>query len=662
VRIQLRSLYLCAICACTQTIVEAQTIIVEPSVAVSPVASGGHFWGTGNTHAAPDDPLSLITCGIRIRSDPLSWEAYLYRTADGGQTWNTARVDATSSDTGRPDMVSETACALGRRGSMYMNSSVYGRYYSQPFRLAYSSDHGRTWERPLTRRDWYDATQSVVDNTGGRFDGTLYIFSDFLFDRRSQLSGAYEPLLTSIDHGLSVFPARSEKPTSSYAAPGWPSQSVVLGSGTVMAVRKVEFAGTDSAKGHVGSANRPVSIGIEVVASSDGGKSLEPPILVRKWNQTDILLDGELRDDRGLTDAVTAIGTDSQSSSYKGRVYVAWREADTLAAVSRIMLAWSDDAGKTWAAPNRVDDAPRDSAHSLNVEDNRAPDPTAPSIAVAPDGTVGLTWLENRFAPSIRFSASFDGGKSFKTSVSVYDAEHFSKAISTSWVNNYATVQDYANVGVDSARPDLGHPGISIYTQASPFDALAATTDGVFHAMWNTRSDGVLRTARIRINRKFGGLPTLDISKLADVSRLVRLEAENFHYDENSGSIVVDAILMNASAPIPERYPSSLFAKSRLPRSLHPRTLESPLILNVTYLKSALGDLELANPDGVDTSGNLLLDWSEFLPDGGLPAGAMTRPRRLEFRIKRPRPPDTDTSVTWLLSLNTRAFSRNDGH
>src|SRR5258708_7914450 len=96
------------------SIAGAQNIRIEPPVQVSPPGSGGHFWGIGNTHAAPDDPRSLITCGIRIRSSPLSWEGYLYASADGGLTWRTARVDSTLSDSGVPNQVSETSCALGR--------------------------------------------------------------------------------------------------------------------------------------------------------------------------------------------------------------------------------------------------------------------------------------------------------------------------------------------------------------------------------------------------------------------------------------------------------------------------------------------------------------------------------------------------------------------
>lgn len=98
-----------AILLVTPLVVVAQTIKIEPPVQVSPPDSGGHFWIVGNTHAAPDDPLSLITCGMRIRANPLSWEGYLYASGDGGLTWREARVDSTQSDSGVPDLVSEVS-------------------------------------------------------------------------------------------------------------------------------------------------------------------------------------------------------------------------------------------------------------------------------------------------------------------------------------------------------------------------------------------------------------------------------------------------------------------------------------------------------------------------------------------------------------------------
>ena len=141
---------------CT-AIVNAATITVEPPVVVSPL--GGHFWLMGNTSAAPDDPLHLVTCGIRVVQNPLSWQGYLYASSDGGKTWWPSRTDATQADNGLQDQVSETSCAAGNHGLIAMSTSVWGRFYSSPFHLAVSRDGGQTWDMPVTRRGWTDAAR-----------------------------------------------------------------------------------------------------------------------------------------------------------------------------------------------------------------------------------------------------------------------------------------------------------------------------------------------------------------------------------------------------------------------------------------------------------------------------------------------------------------------
>ena len=637
----------CGLPALMPAVSGAQAIRIEPPVRVSPQDSGGHFWAMGNTHSAPDDPHSLITCGIRIRSEPLAWDGYLYSSSDGGLTWRVARIDSTLTDDGDPDQVSETSCALGRHGTMYMNTSVYGKWHSNPFQLSHSTDGGLTWSAPLQRRGSYDATRSVVDNSGGSFDGHLYIFSN-RFDvgadpRSNPCYPCYEPLLTSADGGRSVQAAVTEKPGKEYLHPGWPSQAAVLNDGKVMAVHSALFVGSPDPAKRAGDAQTPDQWGIDVVTSSDGGRSLDKPVTIRRWKRDRNLATGNTAEPLGLFDRVPTLAVDRSSGTHRGRVYVGWRELNNTDAIARIMLSWSDNSGKSWSKPIRVDDAPRDRAAESVAQGDRGTDPMVPAIAVNKDGAVGLLWMEQFAMPSWRFSASLDGGATFLPSKPVYATQARDEAFRTEWFNYYATAQDHPS---EISSPDdrgirpLRKPGFTLYTQFDQESALTATTDGVFHAMWITRDDGALWTTRIHVDGKTATEPRPSIEGLTDVSKRVRLEARNFHYDEVSARMSVDVILINTSVGVPDRQP---WMEARgtfdLPTSgSSGRPLQAPLVLRVTSTYSDVGHLDLANFDGVDSTGTPLVDWSTALPSGGLAPGARSAARRLEFNVRDLKP------------------------
>jgi hypothetical protein len=654
----------CGLLALMSAVSGAQAIKIESPVRVSPLDAGGHFWAMGNTHSAPDDPLSLITCGIRIRSEPLSWDGYLYSSSDGGLTWRVARIDSSLTDDGNPDQVSETSCALGRHGTMYMNTSVYGKWRSNPFQLAHSSDGGVTWSAPLQRRGWYDATRSVVDNSGGSFDGHLYIFSN-RFDvgadpRSNPCYPCYEPLLTSVDGGRSVQAAVTEKPGKEYRHAGWPSQAAVLNDGKVMAVHSVLFVGSADPARHVEDAQTSNHWGIDVVTSSDGGRSVDKPVTIGRWDRN--LATADTVQPPGLFDHVPTLSVDRSSGTHRGRVYVGWRELNNNDAIARIMLSWSDDSGKSWSKPIRADDAPRDRVTESGAQGDRGTDPMVPAIAVNKDGAVGLLWMERFAMPTWRFSVSLDGGASFLPSTPVYATHARNEAFRTQWFNYYATAQDHPSEINSPNHPGIRpspKPGFTLYTQFDQESALTATTDGVFHAMWTTRDDGALWTARIHVHGDTATEPKPSIEGLTDVSKRVRFEARNFHYDEPSARMSVDVVLVNTSLGLPDRQPWMEDREAfKLPASeSSDRLLRAPVILRVTSMYSDVGRLDLVNSDGVDSTGTPLVDWSDALPSGGLVPGARSSPRRLEFKVFDLRPA-ASPDVFQVVNVSAEAYSK----
>jgi hypothetical protein len=103
----------------------------------------------------------------------------------------------------------------------------------------------------------------------------------------------------------------------------------------------------------------------------------------------------------------------------RGTVYVAWVGAPDAAGRADVFLARSDDGGQSYGAPVRVNDIPGDAA----------PHAQAPAqVAVGPDGTVYVAWQNNtkvegrRFpASDLRLARSTDGGRTFEPAVYVND-------------------------------------------------------------------------------------------------------------------------------------------------------------------------------------------------------------------------------------------------
>ena len=650
----------------------AQVVKVDPPVRISPAGSGGHGWGMGNTYAAPDDPKSLITCGIRMRSNPLAWDGYLYTSADGGLTWQMGRIDSTPTDDGVPDQVSETACAIGRHGAMYMNTSVYGKWHSQAFQLSHSTDAGHTWSKPTQRRGWFDATRSVVDNSGGPFDGRLYIFSNRFFGGPEPTVNpcypCYEPLLTSMDGGRSLRAAVAEKPSAQYRFPGLPSQAIVLKDGKAMAVHAVLFAASTS-----GGSGPDVGMdigmavehwGIDVVTSSDGGRSLDQPMTIGRWERDREVGTTGWVEPLGLFNQSPTLAVDRSNGVFGGRVYLAWRQAERAGSVGQIMLTWSGDSGRTWSKAVRVDDAV-----------SRGSEPLLSAIAVNKDGTVGLLWMEHWLNPSWHFAASLDGGATFGPSSRVfstlYDNVLCGEPSCTDWLNYFLNAQDHPNGPRTQAHPglnaELKKPGFALYTQFDATAALTASTDGVFHAVWITRSDGALWTSRVTVDRATSAdmaatHSAVDVTGMKDISDRVRLEPRSFHYDRYSGRLQVDVVMANTSLGVADRQPfidaSPDKWKSNSPDAqVLSRPLSGPFILRVPSIESEVGRLELVNADGRDASGVPLLDWSDALPAGGLAPGARSQARRMEFRLSDLKA-YVDPSMVQVVNVTAEVFTK----
>jgi hypothetical protein len=146
---------------------------------------------------------------------------------------------------------------------------------------------------------------------------------------------------------------------------------------------------------------------IYAMRSTDGGATWSPPILVAEFAATDG------RHSTPWSDPETGEAIDapewaiSSAVAPSGTVYVAWRHAGSPGAAD-IQLAKSADGGVSWTAPTTIASA--------------GAELFLPVIAVAPDGTVGVTYYDDRsdilghngYSNDLWLAHSHDGGATWR--------------------------------------------------------------------------------------------------------------------------------------------------------------------------------------------------------------------------------------------------------
>lgn len=142
-----------------------------------------------------------------------------------------------------------------------------------------------------------------------------------------------------------------------------------------------------------------------VAKSTDGGASFSRTVVtLRSPRITRSLLNGTF--DVGLQ---PSLAVDTSGGPHRGTVYLAVHLApeESDRGALDVYLLRSTDGGTTWSPPLRVND------------DATPTDQWQPSVAVAPDGTVGVAWYDRRNDPvnnaliDVYLATSRDGGHTF---------------------------------------------------------------------------------------------------------------------------------------------------------------------------------------------------------------------------------------------------------
>lgn len=325
------------------------------------------------------------------------------RSDDGGQTFiDLGRVPPSSRSIG----YSDPSLGVDSQGSFYFANLQYipeQRRTLSMLGVARSTDGGRTFSEPVLvggtdQANFQDKELIAVDNSGGRFDGNVYMaWTEFtpsgpriLFVRSTDGGKTFSsPLVLSDD--ISVQGA-----------------TPAVGPDGEVYVAWIAFEGNERV--------------LKIRRSDDGGVSFAEPVIATQIMRTadpQATRDCRRQALRGgiRTLELPSVAVDrSPASLFRSALYIAYQSDPDGPGpdMSDVFLVSSFDGGKTFAPPARVND------------DQTQTDQFMPAIAVATDGTVGVFFYDRRLDSNnlkidVYFTRSRDGGKTFEPNIRVTD-------------------------------------------------------------------------------------------------------------------------------------------------------------------------------------------------------------------------------------------------
>jgi BNR repeat-like domain len=405
-----------AMLTCTAVAPAAPRIVVHDISAGAPMPCG-----TGNidleTQLAdnPRDPNNIVQDFMRGPAPGPGITILTASSQDGGQSWK-ARTVPDIACTGAPANTSaDPWVSFGPDGEAYLALGLdyAGESEGAPFEptgesLAHSTDDGRTWSSPVAVQprqgtDFFDKASVTADPYK---KGRAY----YIFSRRPLPAGTDGVVLLSrtTDGG-----AKWSAPRLIYSAPQaksvWGNTIFVMRDGTLVDV----FNQNSNAFGIGAVLNEPSAGDVferegyvnEMMAmrSTDGGTNWSKPVQIgvasNDWPQDP--KSGEIA-------RLYAYGALESAVAPDGTIYAVWSD-NRPNGVSRVLFSRSRDEGRTWSPPRPI-----------HVDPLRQVFGTA--VAVAPDGTVGAIYYDDRnvqpngtqWPIDVWFADSADGGATWQ--------------------------------------------------------------------------------------------------------------------------------------------------------------------------------------------------------------------------------------------------------
>jgi hypothetical protein len=320
------------------------------------------------------------------------------RSDDGGRTFtDLERVPPSSRSLG----YSDPSLGVDSQGNFYFTNIQFvpAQRSTQSFLgVAKSLDDGKTFSEPVliggtgpADVHFQDKELIALDNTGGRFDGSVYMaWTEFsrdgpriLFVRSTDEGETFsEPIILSDDISVQgAIPA--------------------VGPNGEVYVAWIAFEGNERL--------------LKIRRSDDGGVSFAEAVIAAQIART---ADAQATRDcrrQALKGGIRALELPSvavdrsPTSLFRGSIYIAYQsDPDGPGSdMSDVFVVTSLDGGKTFSKPVRVND------------DQTKTDQFMPAIAVATDGTVGVFFYDRRLDADnhkidVYFARSRTGGQSFE--------------------------------------------------------------------------------------------------------------------------------------------------------------------------------------------------------------------------------------------------------
>jgi len=398
--------------------------LVEPHLAANPI-NPLHFVGAAIMSVRDEADVSQMRCvAVASFDGPRTWVTHEFSVTGCHDPWVAILDDGTA---------------------IFVGLEIVNRAPANLW-LFRSPDGGRTWSTmPHSFGPNHDHPTLIVDRSGGRFHGALYVASTH---STRDTSGIYRErvfVARSMDGGKS-FPQVTEPEVMNlhYNA----MTPIVLRNGALLVPLNAHRRLVADQRDEVPLRNRLYW----VIRSDDGGAHFGVPMLI-----TD-----------ACTGGFPSLAADRSNGARRGRAY-ALCQLETGPYVTQ-----SGDGGDRWSDPVHVPKTPSaDAAGQGRVS----------SIAVNGDGIVAVSWHDRGPDPSTKcwdvfVAFSGDGGETFTDAHKVSTKPSCSAAGDNGWA---------------AERWPLG----------GDYSGLAAAADGTFHLLWaDSRGERYeLRTAQVRVTR-----------------------------------------------------------------------------------------------------------------------------------------------------------------
>jgi hypothetical protein len=404
------------------------------------------FQAHSETTAAvdPNNPLRLVG-GAKYFPDRTRYRFQVgyVTSADGGCTWQDGGL---LPGFPRGYSTSDPVFAFGPDGQAYA-AALYTDGKDSGIAVWTSTDGGKTFGQPVRVYDdpsggiFSDKEWITVDRSNGPHRGSVYVVwsYDHLGGCNADGTCAQQVAFSrSTDGGKTFSPPQlieGQAPFCTAPYPHRPAGSIDcdLGLGAIPAVLP---DGTIAvAYSYLAPDGHSVATRLLVVTSADGGTTWTAPVLAATVD--DIF--GVLPHERYRVASLPAFAADPRAN----RLYLAW--ADKASGDSDVFLSTSNDGGKTWSQPVRVnDDTPRNDAQQFQ-----------PQLAVAPNGVVSVSFFDTRNDPAHHridayLAQSLDAGATFLSNVRVTTSDFDPSVAAPKDDSGAQFIGDYQGLAADN--------------------------------------------------------------------------------------------------------------------------------------------------------------------------------------------------------------------